>query len=223
MNTDEAWNDTGDELALTPPYSPTSGNVDGMATKSPPRTPSPGAYHSNIVTLEVSPYPSHNPGGFRDGWNAREPGKTLGLDRPAAKLDGIVRGNHQMMRGIPLTQDGGTKNSHGRIGRFPHRILKSYRSATQRPGHFEVRNRGQISLMRLQDVALVKAGHGKRLAAAGSGFVKASVAGRGRESDKGGRGLGEGCLGWEIIQGYCNWLLDANGPRVRLFALLPGQ
>lgn len=76
-----------------------------------------------------------------------------------------------------------------------------------------------MPLKRLQEAALVKAGHGKRCETGVSGFVTASVGGRDRASGEGGSRLGEECLGWAIIQAYCNWLLDGNGPRVRLLAL----
>lgn len=220
VNTEEAWNDTGDEPVATSPCSPLSGNICVLATKSPSRTPSSGAHHSSKTTLEASPYPSHYPGGFREVWSAREPDEKLGHDGSVAKLGGIIRGNRQIVRGNPRTQDGATKHRTERIGRFPHRIPSSDRSLSplQSPGHSEARNRGQMSLKRLQEAALIEATHGTRSVTGGSGFAKASVAGRDRGSVMGGSGLGEGCLGSAIIQGYCNWLLDGKSPRVRLLA-----
>lgn len=214
MNPDEAWNDTGDELALTPPCSPTSGIVDVMATKDLPRTPSLGTYHPSAITTEVSPFPSHSPGVLREGWSAREHDENLGRDRSAARLDRISHGNHQQMWG--------TENLNGRAGRLPHRTPNNYRSPGQSPGHFEVRDSGRMSLKRLQEAAVVKAGGGKRFATERSEFAKALVVGGGRTSEDG-SGLGERCLGWATIQGYCNWLLDRNGPRVRLLAYWEGS
>lgn len=225
LNTDEAWSDTGDELSTTPPCSPTSGNVAVMGKTSPRRTPSPGAYHSSNITLEVPPYPSHYPGGFREGWSTRKSDEKLGSYSADAVLGGIIRGHHKKMRSISLTPDGRTENRNGRIVRFPHREPSSYQSLSpdQSPGRFEVRNRRQMPLKRLQEAALVKTGNGKRCVKGGSGLVTASVAARNRESDKGGSGLGDGCSAWAIIQGYCNWLLDGNGPRVRRVVLLARQ
>lgn len=183
-----------------------------MATRSLSRTPSACAYHPSNIIPAVSPYPSHCPGGLRKSWSAIEPYKELNSDRPAARLDGIVHGNVE----APLTQDGGTVNSNGRIGRHPRRISNNHRSFSpdQSPGHFEVRGKGRMYLARLQEAAPVKANDGKRNVTGRSGLMKALVAGSHRESDRGRVGSRE------VIQGYCNWLLDGSGPRVRSFGFI---
>lgn len=189
-----------------------------MERKIPARKLSPWSfrYHTSNDTNEIPPPHPHLSGRLPDGWSRSGAERNIGRVEPSAELRGGIRGHQPNLWKLRRLPDISSMYGRGRIGSQSFLPDKS-------PGHLGIAAKGRQTLSMFREVALVKERYAKGCTTRCSGFVEGQYDPSGRRDGQRGSGGGEWCFDRAIIQGYCNWLLDENGTRVRWSSFLAAQ